>query len=97
MKQLLSIIFFLIVLAIMFNFSPTLSFAEEDKVKNKALDYIEKLEELIIDVVPEDQKEQIENLFDELRDFLEKKLDSEEESEPLKETMWFRKINIFAM
>ena len=72
------------------HFSTTLSFAEEDKVKNRALGYIEKLEELIIEVVPEGQKEQVENLFDELRDFLEKELDLDEESDPLKETMWLR-------
>lgn len=96
MKLLLSKIFFLIVLVIMFIFSTTLSFAEENTVKNRALGYIEKLEELIIEVVPEGQKEQVENLFDELRDFLEKELDLDEESDPLKETMWLRKINLLA-
>ncbi len=96
MKLLLSKIFFLIVLVIIFIFSTTLSFAEEDKVKNRALGYIEKLEELIIEVVPEGQKEQVENLFDELRDFLEKELDLDEKSDPLKETMWLRSKTLFA-
>ncbi len=96
MKLLLSKISFLIVLAIIFIFSTTLSFAEEDKVKNRALGYIEKLEELIIEVVPEGQKEQVEDLFDELRDFLEKELDLDEESDLLKETMRLRGTNLFA-
>ncbi len=96
MKQLLSKIFFLIVLVIIFTFSTTLSFSEEDKVKNRALGYIEKLEELIIEVVPEGQKEQVENLFDELRDFLEKELDLDKEPDTFKETKWLSKINLFA-
>lgn len=96
MKRLRSKIFFLIILVIIFFFSTTLSFAEEDEVKNRVLGYIEKLEELIIKVVPEGQKEQVENLFDELRDFLEKELDLDEESDTFKETMWLKKINLFA-
>lgn len=96
MKRLRSKIFFLIILVIIFIFSTTLSFAEEDEVKNRVLGYIEKLEELIIKVVPEGQKEQVENLFDELRDFLEKELDLDEESDTFKETMWLKKINLFA-
>ncbi len=96
MKPLLSKIFFLIVLVIIFIFSTTLSFAEENKIQNRALGYIEKLEELILEIVPEGQKEQVEKLFDELRDYLEKELDLDEESDPLKETMWLRKINLFA-
>jgi hypothetical protein len=95
MKRLLSKTFPLIALVIIFAFSTTLSFAEEDKVRNRALDYIEKLEELIIDVVPEGQKEQVEGLFDELRDFLEKELDLDEESDPLKETMRLRGTDLF--
>ncbi len=96
MKRLLSKTFPLIALVIIVAFSTTLSFAEEDKVRNRALGYIEKLEELIIEVVPEGQKEQVEDLFDELRDFLEKELDLDEDSDPLKETMRLGETNLFA-
>jgi ABC-type phosphate/phosphonate transport system substrate-binding protein len=84
-------IFSIFIIFVIF-FSTTLSFANEDKIQNKALGYIEKLEELILEIVPEGQKEQVEKLFDELRDFLEKELDLDKESGSVKETMWLRKV-----
>ena len=62
-------IFSIFIIFIMF-FSTTLSFADEEKVPHRALEYIEKVEKLILEVVPEGQKEQVEKLFDELRKFL---------------------------
>jgi ABC-type phosphate/phosphonate transport system substrate-binding protein len=88
MKLILFKIFFAIILIVAVTSLTTLSYAGKENSHDNTLEYLEKVEGLILGIVPEGQKEQVKKLFDQLREFLKKELEAQEEEGVTKETSW---------
>ena len=69
--------------------SPVVSFSGTEKgSEDKILEYLDKIEEFILDLTPDGHGREIEKLFEKLREILKGELGTGEESGTVQETWW---------
>ena len=75
--------------------SPTVSYSGEDQRLDEAFEYLDKVEDFVLQLTPEDQKERVRKMFKKLREFLRKELGIEEKPGAVEETMLRKGLTYF--